>query len=162
MCPLKLTNSTSTLGCRRLYGWPLMYFVSALLMLRQYYLPSLSCKVFQFDSCVCSYTLICASCFDPKPKALQWCCCCCCMMNATVLLQLPCQDRTRSRGLTQRTGPDIHWPLQKSDHVKGWLHQRLCETESRAHSETGTDTVVILHKTLNLTFYKRNAGIHIA
>ena len=45
------------------------------------------------------------------------------------------------------------YPLQKSDHVKGWLHQRLCETESRAHSETGTDIVVILHKTLNLTFY---------
>ena len=88
------------------------------------------------------------------------------MMNATALLQLPCQDRTRSRGLTREeshfTANRSRYPSQKGNYVKGWLHQRLCKTESRAHSETGTDIVVILHKTLNLTFYKGNAGIHIA
>ena len=87
-------------------------------------------------------------------------------MNANALLQLPCQDRTRSRDLLSKShSKQVPIPLQKTDHVKkkkSWLHQRLCEMESRAHSEAGTEIVVILHKTLDLKFYKENAGIHVA
>ena len=62
------------------------------------------------------------------------------MMNAK-LHYCSCPVRTALE-VTENRSQD---PLQKSDYVEAWLHQRLCETESRAHSGTETDIVVILH-----------------
>ena len=65
-----------------------------------------------------------------------WSCCCCCYENATTLLQSPCLDHACSQGHTEAwiTAHRSWYPLQKSDHVKGWLHQRECLHETGEHS----------------------------
>ena len=80
-----------------------------------------------------------------------WCCCCCDKKNCShpIWIDASCQKQDKHK--SQSTDPGIYIHYRNVIMSRVGCTSALYETESIAHSETGTGIFVILHKTLNLT-----------